>query len=185
MKNRKGFTLVELLAVIVVLAVIMIFAVPAVLNAMNNARQGAFIQYANRFLSQAEAQYGGDHLLNNWTPTTIGAFTGETARGNVRVVSTATIPNVVRLVCYNLRGVGLTSPGAYHGYVVVRENRDGTRDFFVTLGDGNRSITDRTTAQLNATGGFTGWDNNVQTGTPLNCPAMTAAFNTSLPRAPR
>ena len=32
MKNRKGFTLVELLAVIVVLAIIMIIAIPAVFH---------------------------------------------------------------------------------------------------------------------------------------------------------
>ena len=37
--NKKGFTLVELLAVIVVLALIMVLTVPSVLTSMNSARQ--------------------------------------------------------------------------------------------------------------------------------------------------
>ena len=37
--NKKGFTLVELLAVIVVLAIIMVLTVPSVLSSMNSARQ--------------------------------------------------------------------------------------------------------------------------------------------------
>ncbi|UKI28884.1 MAG: type II secretion system GspH family protein [Clostridium sp.] len=36
---KKGFTLVELLAVIVVLAIIMIIAIPAVVESMNNAKK--------------------------------------------------------------------------------------------------------------------------------------------------
>ena len=40
MKNKKGFTLVELLAVIVILAIIMIIAIPAVLQTMESARIG-------------------------------------------------------------------------------------------------------------------------------------------------
>ena len=40
--NKKGFTLVELLAVIVVLAIIMIIAIPAVVESMNNAKKGSF-----------------------------------------------------------------------------------------------------------------------------------------------
>ena len=40
--NKKGFTLVELLAVIVILAVIMVITIPTVLNSMGDARQSAF-----------------------------------------------------------------------------------------------------------------------------------------------
>lgn len=38
MKNKKGFTLVELLAVIVLLSIIMIIVVPNVLNALNSGK---------------------------------------------------------------------------------------------------------------------------------------------------
>jgi len=45
MKKGKinGFTLVELLAVIVILAIIMIIAIPSVLNVTEQAKQKSFI----------------------------------------------------------------------------------------------------------------------------------------------
>ena len=41
MNNKKGFTLVELLAVIVILAVIALIATPQVLGMIESARKGA------------------------------------------------------------------------------------------------------------------------------------------------
>ena len=40
--NKKGFTLVELLAVIVILAVIMVITIPTVLGSMGDAKDKAF-----------------------------------------------------------------------------------------------------------------------------------------------
>lgn len=42
MKNKKGFTLVELLAVIAILAILVIIALPNVINLFNNAKRNAF-----------------------------------------------------------------------------------------------------------------------------------------------
>jgi type IV pilus assembly protein PilA len=42
LKNKKGFTLVELLAVIVILAVILAIAVPSISGVMDSAKQSAF-----------------------------------------------------------------------------------------------------------------------------------------------
>jgi type IV pilus assembly protein PilA len=42
MKNNKGFTLVELLAVIVVLAIILAIAVPRVISVINGAKADSF-----------------------------------------------------------------------------------------------------------------------------------------------
>ena len=55
--NKKGFTLVELLAVIVVLAVIMLLAVNAVVPQMNKARKNAFVTEAERVITAASAYY--------------------------------------------------------------------------------------------------------------------------------
>lgn len=55
--NKKGFTLVELLAVIVVLAVIMLLAVNAVIPQMNKARKNAFVTEANSFIDAAGTYY--------------------------------------------------------------------------------------------------------------------------------
>ncbi len=42
MKNNKGFTLVELLAVIVILAIILAIAIPGIGGIINTAKKGAF-----------------------------------------------------------------------------------------------------------------------------------------------
>ena len=55
--NRKGFTLVELLAVIVVLALIMVFAIPTVLDASGKAHQKAFKLFADKVLVQAQTHF--------------------------------------------------------------------------------------------------------------------------------
>ncbi len=39
MKENRGFTLVEVLTVLVILALIMVFAVPAILNVVNNSKK--------------------------------------------------------------------------------------------------------------------------------------------------
>lgn len=57
MGNKKGFTLVELLAVIVILAVIILIAVNAVLPQMNRARKNSFADEAMNYLKAAETKY--------------------------------------------------------------------------------------------------------------------------------
>ena len=61
--NKKGFTLVELLAVIVVLAIIIIIAMPNIIRAMNNARMGTFITYGRRIINTATGQFEGDRMM--------------------------------------------------------------------------------------------------------------------------
>lgn len=63
-KKRSGFTLVELLAVIVILAIIMIIAIPSVMTALNNARKQTFFEYAQNIRQKAEQQYIQDLDLN-------------------------------------------------------------------------------------------------------------------------
>ncbi len=56
MKKRNGFTLVELLAVIVILAIILVIAVPQITNTIKNARMGAFGSSAKLIASTAERE---------------------------------------------------------------------------------------------------------------------------------
>ena len=51
MKDKKGFTLVELLAVIVILGVLLLVAVPAVSTVITNSRKGADRDEAIEFLN--------------------------------------------------------------------------------------------------------------------------------------
>src|SRR5574344_395790 len=62
-KKKKGFTLVELLAVIVVLAIIMIIAIPSVLKSMNNAKKGAFKIECQKVLNTAQSAFQSDEML--------------------------------------------------------------------------------------------------------------------------
>lgn len=56
-KRLRGFTLVELLAVIVILAIIMIIAIPAVLNTLESARRKTLLEFGQKCLNTAEQVY--------------------------------------------------------------------------------------------------------------------------------
>ena len=52
--NKKGFTLVELLAVIVILGVLLMIAVPAIQNVISKSKKSAFIDQAKLALENVE-----------------------------------------------------------------------------------------------------------------------------------
>ena len=57
MKKKKGFTLVELLAVIVILAVILIIAMPKISDVIKNSKEASLETTAKLIASQAEKKY--------------------------------------------------------------------------------------------------------------------------------
>ena len=56
MKKKNGFTLVELLAVIVILAIILVIAVPSIMNTIEDSRKGAIESSVKMIASAAESQ---------------------------------------------------------------------------------------------------------------------------------
>ena len=56
-KSKKGFTLVELLAVIVILGVIMVIAIPSVLETMQVAKTKSLQEYAQKVRNAGERKY--------------------------------------------------------------------------------------------------------------------------------
>ena len=55
--NKKGFTLVELLAVIAILAILVIIALPNVINMYNKAQKETFLTEAKKIYTEAEKKY--------------------------------------------------------------------------------------------------------------------------------
>ena len=67
MKNKKGFTLVELLAVIVILAVLVLLAVPSVIKMLDNTKKNAFIVEAENIIKAGKNAYASDMLNSEIT----------------------------------------------------------------------------------------------------------------------
>lgn len=62
MKNKKGFTLVELLAVIVVLAIVMGIAAVAITNVLDSTRKNAYVATAKQFITGAKSLVNADEV---------------------------------------------------------------------------------------------------------------------------
>ncbi len=124
-KTNKGFTLVELLAVIVILAIIMIIAIPAVLQTMQSARQKTFKEYVTKVYTAAQNSYLSD--------TTLSGSGGGHAISNLTV-------GTRKCTGYDVAtGLGLSSVGSYTGAVLVCPGTDTTEkiNILVRLQDGN------------------------------------------------
>ena len=104
-KSSKGFTLVELLAVIVILAIIMIIAIPAVLETLDAARRKAFIEYVNKVSSLSQKQLSEDQMLGS--------------------------KSLTECVVYNVKtGLDLNNTGDFDGWILINPNKS---DIYVTL----------------------------------------------------
>ena len=67
MKKKKGFTLVELLAVIVILAIILVIAVPQIMSVIESARKGSIESTAKLIAESAEREYTNRKILGKDT----------------------------------------------------------------------------------------------------------------------
>ena len=115
MRKKNGFTLVELLAVIVILAIIMILVIPSVLETMNTARRKSFALYIDKVVTAVQTQYVYD--ANG------GAIQG--AGWYVYDIQT---------------DLGLTSTGSYNGYVTVNATDVDNPNYYIALWDKNYEI---------------------------------------------
>jgi prepilin-type N-terminal cleavage/methylation domain-containing protein len=62
MKNRKGFTLVELLAVIAILAILVLIALPNVIFMFGQAKRNTFVTEVQSIYSTGETQFVSDSM---------------------------------------------------------------------------------------------------------------------------
>lgn len=115
MRKKNGFTLVELLAVIVVLAIIMIIAIPAVLDTMNTARKKSFAMYVTKAVGAVQTKYVYD--------ANSGAIQG------------------AGYYVYSIKNdLDATSTGTYDGYVTVNATDVDNPEYIIELYDNNYMI---------------------------------------------
>lgn len=62
MEKNKGFTLVELLAVIAILVILVLIAIPSVVKLFNESKKKLFISQAQSIFKATETQYLTDLL---------------------------------------------------------------------------------------------------------------------------
>jgi len=73
--KKNGFTLVELLAVIVVLAILVLLAMPRVTTMMENARINSFVVEGNELVKVAQTAFSDKELDNGEPLATPACFT--------------------------------------------------------------------------------------------------------------
>ena len=81
MKNKKGFTLVELLAVIVVLSLVMIIAIPAITKNTRNAREAVLKTKVDLIIN--ESVIWGEDNLNYFLTSNKGPLKSCTERSAI------------------------------------------------------------------------------------------------------
>ena len=110
--EEKGFTLVELIAVIVIIAIIMLIAIPAVLNSVESAKRKTFDEYITKSASLAQQKYSEQLLSENY-------FGGN-------------------CIIYDIEtDLGLDNTGKFKGYILLNAQ---TNDIYVTLYDDSYAV---------------------------------------------
>lgn len=132
-KKRKGFTLVELLAVIVILGIILVIAVPNVLGIIDNARKDSFLANAKMMASTARLRVAAD--------STLLPAANSTAKG-------------ITLTNLGMSNMGKDPDGGSYGansYVYIVKDSTGVIRYYVTLEGSKRAINNVEETDLSTT----------------------------------
>jgi len=73
--NKKGFTLIELIAVVVIMSIIAVIATPNVINMMETGNNKKYISDASNFISKAKYMYKKEQYKDKFNTTPSGEAT--------------------------------------------------------------------------------------------------------------
>ena len=74
MKRKNGYTLIELIAVIILIGIILLIALPRVIGVSENSKKKTYITDAKRMITTAETKYKKDTTIEQPTSTTCIVF---------------------------------------------------------------------------------------------------------------
>ena len=153
MKNNKGFTLVELLAVIVIMGILMMVAIPSVTRTIENSRKDTFVDIAKSYANAARSMWTTDNLTCNGTVSSAVDDGDYYILINSKETAKDSLPTLV-----DQGGKSSWGNRDVNGYVRVNvsttagvdNNNDGTYEveprrvtkFYVALSDGTHGLID-------------------------------------------
>lgn len=83
MKNNKGFTLIEVLATIIILGVISVVAIPKIFDYISSSRENIYIQDTRKMIAQAQYRMGASSTeIEKPGPGEVVVFTLNYLAGN-------------------------------------------------------------------------------------------------------
>ena len=152
-KNNKGFTLVELLAVIVIMGILMMVAIPSVTRTIENSRKDTFVDIAKSYANAARSMWTTDNLTCNGTVSSAVDDGDYYILINSKETAKDSLPTLV-----DQGGKSSWGNRDVNGYVRVNvsttagvdNNNDGTYEveprrvtkFYVALSDGTHGLLD-------------------------------------------
>ena len=153
MRNNKGFTLVELLAVIVIMGILMMVAIPSVTRTIENSRKDTFVDIAKSYGNAARNMWTTDNLTCNGTVSSAVDDGDYYILINSKETAKESLPTLV-----DQGGKSSWGNRDVNGYVRVNvsttsgedTNNDGTYEveprrvtkFYVALSDGTHGLVD-------------------------------------------
>jgi len=112
MKKKNGFTLVELLAVIVILGIILLIAVPKIMSVVSSAKESSFSSSAKLIATQAETEYATREALGTLSTS------GNPTCADVASYSSADYDTCTLTFASGVATLRLVGKGKFAGYYV-------------------------------------------------------------------